>query len=131
MSYKTIEQPTPTKKSNWSCRTCLFLLNEAGVSGYTAGDGTVYSLQAGTHYRSSPGKHDHSYRYVSKLVDLETIINVAYGYSNVSEKAAFRKAIDFVERAGLPLHSARLNKYYNSRKKLKELGADVGVFVLP
>lgn len=31
----------------------LLLLNEAGVSGYTAGDGTgCFSLEAGTHYRS-------------------------------------------------------------------------------
>lgn len=66
-----------------------------------------------------------------RLVDLETGMYVAYGYSDVSEKAAFRKAIDFVERAGLLLHSVRLDKYYSSRKNLKELGADVEAFVLP
>lgn len=50
----------------------VLLLAEAGVSRHTASDGTGYSLQAGTHYRSSPGKQDQSYRYVFRLVDLQT-----------------------------------------------------------
>lgn len=38
-------------------------------------------------------------------MDLETGMYVAYGYSNVSEKAAFRKAIRFVEGRGFPFES--------------------------
>lgn len=109
----------------------VLLLEETGVSGHTAGDGTGYALQAGEHYRSTPQKSQSGYRYVFRLVDLETGMYVAYGYSDVSEKAAFKKAIQFVEREELPMNSVRLDKYYSSRKTLRELGDDVEAFVLP
>lgn len=56
---------------------------------------------------------------------------VAYGYSDVSETATFRKAIRFAERKELPLKSVRLDKYYSSRKNFRELGEEVEAFVLP
>jgi len=132
VSYKSIERLYSDEAVELVLQNVFtLLLQEAGVSGHTAGDGTGYSLQAGAHYRSSPGKEEQSYRYVFRLVDLETGMYVAYGYSDVSEKAAFRKAIAFVERAGLPLNSVRLDKYYSFRKNLRELGEEVEAFVLP
>lgn len=132
VSYKTIERLYSDEEVELVLHNLfLLLLTEVGVSGHTAGDGTGYSLQAGKHYRSAPGKQEPSYRYVFQLVDLETGMYVAYGYSDVSEKAAFRKAITFVEREGLPLHSVRLDRYYSSRKNLRELGEEVEAFVLP
>lgn len=114
----------------------LVLLADEGVSGQTADDGTGYSLHAGEHYRASPeneGNEDgeKQYRHVFHLVDLETGMYVAYGYSDVSEKAALRKAIQFVEQQDLPFESVRLDKYYSSRKNLRDLGEDVEAFVLP
>lgn len=76
-------------------------------------------------------EQNQSYRYVFRLVDLETGMYVADAYSDVSEKAAFRKAVDFVERAGLSLNSVRLDRYYSSRKTLQERGEKVEAFVLP
>lgn len=136
VSYKTIERLYSDEVVGLVLHN-LFrrLLAEEGVSGHTAGDGTGYSLQAGKHYRSSPQKEagdaEKPYRHVFHLVDLETGMYVAYGYSDVSEKAAFRKAIEFVEQEDLPFESVRLDKYYSSRKNLRELGEDVEAFVLP
>lgn len=56
---------------------------------------------------------------------------VAYGYSAVSEKVAFRKVITFVKQKNLPFMSVRPDKYYSSRKNLRELGKDMEAFVLP
>lgn len=136
VSYKTIERLYSDEEVGLVLHNLfLVLLAEAGVSGQTAGDGTGYSLQAGKHYRSSPQKEagdaEKPYRHVFHLVDLETGMYVAYGYSDVSEKAAFRKAIQFVEQQDFPFESVRLDKYYSSRKNLRELGEDVEAFVLP
>lgn len=150
VSYKTIERLYSDEEVGLVLHNLfLLLLAEEGVSGQTAGDGTGYSLQAGKHYRASPEKGaddedededeegdkdedgEKKYRHVFHLVDLETGMYVAYGYSDVSEKAAFRKAIQFVKQQGFPFESVRLDKYYSSRKNLRELGEDVEAFVLP
>lgn len=132
VGYKTIERLYSDEEVELVL-TNLFvlLLEESGVSGHTAGDGTGYALQADAHYRSAPEKADPGYRYVFRFVDLETGMYIAYGYSDVSEKAAFRKALRFVERTELPFESVRLDKYYSSRKNLRELGDDVEAVVLP
>lgn len=136
VSYKSIERLYSDEEVALVLHNLfLGLLDEVGVSGHTAGDGTGYSLQAGSHYRSAPQKEtddaEKPYRHVFHLVDLETGMYVAYGYSDVSEKAAFRKAIEFVEQEDLPFESVRLDKYYSSRKNLRELGEVVEAFVLP
>lgn len=132
VGYKTIERLYSDEEVELVL-TNLFvlLLEETGVSGQVAGDGTGYSLEAGAHYRSDPGKSEQGYRYVFRLVDIETGMYVGYGYSDTSEKAAFRKAIRFVEREEFPMESIRLDKYYSSRKTLRELGDDVDAFVIP
>jgi transposase len=132
VDYKTIERMYSDEAVELVLHNLfVVLLEEAGVSGKTAGDGTGYALEAGAHYRSAPEKFDQGYRYVFRFVDLETGMYVAYGYSDVSEKAAFRKALRFVEGEELPLESVRLDKYYSSRKNLRELGEDVETVVLP
>lgn len=132
VSYKSIERLYSDEEVTLVLHNLfLALLAEEGVSGRTAGDGTGYSLEAGGHYRSAPHKEGKSYRHVFHLVDLETGMYVAYGYSDTSEKEAFRKAIRFVREHNLPVNSVRLDKYYSSRKNLRELGRDVEAFVLP
>lgn len=138
VSYKTIERLYSDEEVTLVLHNLFFiLLEEAGVSGNFSGDGTGYSLEAGSHYRSAPAKEtngaadEKEYRHVFHLVDLETGMYVAYGYSDVSEKAAFRKAIAFVKHHDLPMNSVRLDRYYSSRKNLRELGEDVEAFVLP
>ena len=132
VGYKTIERLYSDEEVELVLNNLfVLLLEEIGVSGHTAGDGTGYALSADEHYRSSPEKSHAGYRYVFRLVDLETGMYLAYGYSDVSEKAAFEKAIRFVEREGFPMNSIRLDKYYSSRKVLRELGKEVEAFVLP
>lgn len=132
VGYKTIERLYSDEVVELVLHNLFVtMLEETGVSGQFAGDGTGYSLEADAHYRSAPGKSDPGYRYVFRLVDLETGMYVGYGYSDTSEKAAFRKAIRFVERAEFPMESIRLDKYYSSRKNLRELGEEVEAFVIP
>lgn len=137
VSYKTIERLYSDETVGLVLYNLfVMLLAEEDVSGRLAGDSTGYSLHAGKHYRDSPEKEtdeddEKQYRHVFHLADLETGMYVAYGSSDVSEKAAFRKAIKFVEEQELPFESVRLDKYYSSRKNLRELGTDVEAFVLP
>lgn len=136
VSYKTIERlySDPVVEAVLH-NLFLVLLAEEGVSGRMAGDGTGYSLRASSHYRSSPAKSsadgEKQYRHVFHLLDLETGMYVAFGYSEVSEKEAFKNALQFIERHGISFESVRLDKYYSTKTSLRELGGDVDVFVLP
>jgi len=78
ISYKTIERLYSDQEVKLVLHNLfVLLLEKEGVSGNCSGDGTGYSLQTGKHYRSE-SKEDgskengKSYRYVFRLVDLET-----------------------------------------------------------
>ncbi|KXB03127.1 transposase [candidate division MSBL1 archaeon SCGC-AAA261F19] len=132
VSYKTIERLYSDDEVELVLHNLfLLLLDEEGVSGDCSGDGTGYSLQTGKHYRNDCKKQGDKYRYVFRLVDLKTGMYIGYGYSNKSEKRAFRKALALLEREGIPLHKVRLDKYYSSRKNIRELGEGVEAVVLP
>lgn len=132
VSYKTIERLYSDEEVKLVLHNLfLLLLDEEGVSGDCTGDGTGYSLQTGKHYRNDCKRQGNKYRYVFRLVDLKTGMYIAYGYSNKSEKEAFRRALGFLGREGIPLHKVGLDKYYSSRKNIRELGENVEVIVLP
>ncbi|KXB07185.1 transposase [candidate division MSBL1 archaeon SCGC-AAA382C18] len=132
VSYKTIERLYSDEEVKMVLHNLfLLLIDEEDISGDCSGDGTGYSLQAGKHYRSESKKNGKKYRYVFRLVDLQTGMYVGYGYSNKSEKEAFKKAVEFVKKHDIPLNKVRLDKYYSNRKDLKKLGEDVEAFVLP
>jgi len=132
VSYKTIERLYSDDEVEMVLHNLfLLLLEKADVSGDCSGDGTGYSLQTGKHYRSESKKNGKKYRYVFRLVDLKTGMYIGYGYSNKSEKEAFRKAVKFVKRHEIPFEKVRLDKYYSNRKTLEELGEDVEACVLP
>ncbi|KXA96186.1 transposase [candidate division MSBL1 archaeon SCGC-AAA259J03] len=132
VSYKTVERTYSDEEVKLVLHNLfLLLLEEKGVSGDCSGDGTGYSLQTGKHYRSEGKKHGDKYRHVFRFADQETGMYVAYGYSNKSEKEAFRKALAFLKEHEIPFHKVRLDKYYSNKKNIRELGRDVEVTVLP
>ena len=63
----------------------ILLLRDEGVSGDFSGDGTGYSMTVAKHYRTSPKKKGKSFLYVFRVIDVDTGMYVAYGYSNKSE----------------------------------------------
>jgi len=132
VSYKTIERLYSDEEVKMVLHNLfLLLLEKSDISGDCSGDGTGYSLQAGKHYRSEGKKNGDKYRYVFRLLDLQTGMYIGYGYSNKSEKEAFEKAVEFVKKHGIPFNKVRLDKYYSTKKDLKKLGEDVEALVLP
>jgi len=109
----------------------VLLLTEEKVSGNFFGDGTGYSLMITKHYRSDPKKKGRNYKYVFKLIDIDTGMYVALGYSNVSEMCAYNKAMDMLREIEVPMKSITLDRYYISGKILRILGKETEVFVIP
>ncbi len=132
VSYKTIERLYSDEEVKTVLHNLfLLLLDEEDVSGDCSGDGTGYSLQAGKHYRSESKKNGKKFRYVFRLADLKTGMYIGYGYSNKSEKEAFKKAVKFVKRHDIPFQKVRLDKYYSNEKDIQKLGEEVEACVLP
>ncbi|KXA96056.1 transposase, partial [candidate division MSBL1 archaeon SCGC-AAA259J03] len=132
ISYKTIERLYSDDEVKMVLHNLfLLLINKADISGDCSGDGTGYSLQTGKHYRSESEKNGDKYRHVFRLVDLRTGMYIGYGYSNKSEKQAFRKALKFVKKHNIPFHKVRLDKNYSNKKNIQELGENVEACVLP
>jgi len=109
----------------------VLLLEEENISGNLSGDGTGYSLMITKHYRSDPKKKGRDYRYVFRMIDLNTGMYVAWGYSDVSEMCAYNKAMDMLKEVGISMKSITLDRYYSSGKILKVFGKDTKVFVIP
>ncbi|MFQ5816009.1 MAG: ISNCY family transposase [Candidatus Hydrothermarchaeaceae archaeon] len=132
VSYKSIERLYSDEEIRLVLHNLfLLLLQDEGVSGDFAGDGTGYSLSIEKHYRSNPKKKSKDYDYVFRLIDLETGMYVGFGYSKKSEMEAFNKAMQMVEKHGIAIDSIALDKYYSSRKALKMFDKEVAVYVIP
>jgi transposase len=132
ISYKYVERLYSNEQVEMVLHNVFMLmLNKEGVSGKFAGDGTGYSLLITKHYRTNPKKKAKDYRYVFRLVDLETGLYVGVGYSTKSEMDAFHKAMNMVRDFGISIDHICLDKYYSSRKVLKLFGKRTSVYVLP
>jgi len=132
VSYKTIERLYSDEEVKIALHNLfILLLREEGVSGDFAGDGTGYSLTITKHYRSNPEKKGKDFRYVFRIIDLETGMYVGFGYSNRSEKDAFEKAMKMLKEIGIKINSISLDKYYSSRKVLRMFGKETAVYVIP
>jgi len=108
----------------------ILLLREEGVSGEFAGDGTGYSMTITRHYRSNPKKKSKDFRYVFRIIDVETGMYVGFGYSNRSEKDAFARAMKMLKEMGIKINSISLDRYYSTRKTLRVFYAETAVFVI-
>jgi transposase len=93
VSYKSIERLYSDEEVKLVLHNLFLLLESEKVSGNFSGEGTGYSLTIAKHYRSDPKKKGKDYRYVFRVIDVETGMYVAFGYSNRSEKEAFDKAM--------------------------------------
>ena len=132
VSYKTIERLYSDEEVKLALHNLfILLLQEEGVSGNFSGDGTGYSLSIEKHYRSSPEKKGRDYCFVFKVIDLETGLYVAFGYSKRSEMEAFHKAVKLLEKFRIKVDSISLDKYYSSRRVLKLFGRETAVYVIP
>ena len=96
-----------------------------------AGDGTGYSLTVTKYYRTNPKKKGKDFRYVFKIIDIDTGMHVGLGYSNRSEKDAFNKAIKMLKDIGVKTNSISLDKYYSTKKTLKLSGKETAIYVIP
>jgi len=132
MSYKSVERLYSDEEVKSVLHNLfMLLLKDEGISGNFSGDGTGYALTITKHYRSDPKKKSKDYSYVFRLMDIETGLYVAVGFSNKSENDAFSKAMDMVKDLGIEIDTIRLDKYYSSRKVLKLFGKKTVVFLIP
>lgn len=132
MSYKSVERLYSDPEVQAVLHNLfILLLQDEGVSGDMAGDGTGYSLTVTKHYRSSPKKQSKDYRYAFRIIDVHTGMYVGIGYSAISEMQAFHQAKEMVDRLGITINKIRLDKYFSSKKILKLFGHHVDVVVIP
>ncbi len=132
VSYKTIERLYSDEEVKLVLHNLfILLLQDEGSSGNLSGDGTGYSLTVTKHYRTNPHKKGRDYKYVFRLMDIDTGMYVGLGYSTISEMRAFHKALEMAKDLGVSINTLRLDKYYSSRKVLRLFGEEVSVYVLP
>lgn len=132
VSYKYVERLYSDEEVKLALHNLLvLLLKDEGISGNFAGDGTGYSLTITKHYASDPKRKGKDYRYVFRLIDLETGMYIGFGYSKRSEMDAFNQAVEMLGRLGIPVDSISLDKYYSSRRVLKLFGAYTAVYIIP
>ena len=132
VSYKTIERLYSDEDVRMVLHNLfILLLEDEGSSGNMSGDGTGYSATVTRHYRSNPKKKGKDYKYIFRLMDIDTGMYVGIGYSTVSEMRAFHDAMEMAKDIGISIDTIRLDKYYSSGKVLKLFGKEASVFVIP
>jgi len=115
VSYKTIKRLYSDEAARLMlCNALALQLRERKCSDHMAGDGTGYSLAVKRHYASNPEKRNKAYRYSFRLLDVESGLYVAYGYSSRSEMDAYKKAMVMADELGISIKSIRLDKYYSA-----------------
>ncbi|PKL46917.1 MAG: ISNCY family transposase [Nitrospira bacterium HGW-Nitrospira-1] len=133
VSYKYIERLYSDEEVEMTLHNLLILLlqNES-VSGNFSGDGTGYTLSVARHYRTNPEKSGkRGYLYAFRLIDIDTGLYVALGYSSKSEMDAFNKAMKMLGALGIRIDSISLDRYYSSRKVLQIFDRETSVYVIP
>jgi len=132
VSYKSIERlySDPEVKTVLH-NLFILLLRDEGVSGDLSGDGTGYSLSVTRHYRTDVSKKGRGYLYVFRIIDIDTGLYVAVGYSNRSEMEAFHKAMTMLRESGIPVDSMSLDKYYSSRTVIQLFGEETVLYLIP
>ena len=109
----------------------ILLLRDEGMSGDLSGDGTGYSLTVTKHYRTRPQKKGKDYLYSFRIIDVDTGLYVAYGYSKNSEMDAFNKAVKMLKTLRIPIDTLSLDKYFSSRKVLRLFGSNTALYLIP
>ncbi|MHB1708229.1 MAG: ISNCY-like element ISTvo2 family transposase [Thermoplasmataceae archaeon] len=137
ISYKTVERL-------YSDPLVIMILNnmfmetlrKKGVSSCDAiGDGTGYSITVTKHYRSLRQTNGESVKkgqfvYSFALMDLKTRMYIGYAISMKSEKDAYYRALDMIERSWIELNSVRLDKYYSGQSILDDFDKNTKIFII-
>ena len=132
VSYKYIERLYSDEEVKTVLHNLfILLLKEDGISGDFSGDGTGYSLTVTKHYRTNPKKKGKGYLYVFRVIDVDTGLYVAFGYSNKSEMEAFHKAMKMLAELEIKIDTLSLDKYFSSRKILKLFGKETAMYLIP
>jgi len=132
VSYKSIERLYSDPEVRLALHNLfILLLQDEGVSGDYAGDGTGYTLTVTRHYRTDTAKYGHDFLYAFRIIDIDTGLYVAFGYSNTSEMEAFHKAMGMLQRSGMPIDSMALDKYYSARKVIALFDKETALYLIP
>lgn len=132
VSYKYIERLYSDEEVRMAMHNLfILLLREEGISGNFSGDGTGYSLSITKHYRTGVKKESREYRYSFRIIDIDTGLYVAFGYSDRSEMDAFRKAMKMLKSLGVKTESIRLDRYYSTRKIIRMFDRNAKLYLIP
>lgn len=141
VGYKTVERLYSNHDVEMAIHNLhILILKEKGVKNIDAcGDGTGYSLTIKKHYasetqiRKDKAKEysgTKAFVYSFKLLDLKSKMYVAFGMSLKSEKEAFDRAMEMIEKIDIKIDSIRLDKYYSFTSYVDKFG-EAKVYVIP
>jgi transposase len=131
-NYKAIERLYSDEMVQMAMHNLfVILLQDEKISGNLSGDGTGYSVMVSKHYASRINKSSKDYKYVFRVIDLDSGMYVAYGYSENSEMDAFKSAMASLSELGLQVDSISLDRYYSSKRVLKLFDTHTNVYVIP
>ena len=126
ISYKTIERLYSDDEVRFALSNLYnLILKEKGIKKIDAsGDATGYSLTIKTHYQTYASKLKEKSKFTNgkkkkfvykfALMDLDSKMYVCYGSSLKSEKDAYKKAIEMLQKGNIIVKSIRLDKYYSN-----------------
>lgn len=130
VSYKTIER----LYSDEIVKLALFnlhilMLDKKELSSVDcSGDGTGYSLSISKHYASIAQKRKEKAKsqrkkkqfvYSFAILDLKSRLYIGYGTSYISEKRAYKEAVNMVQISGIRVDSFRLDKYFSNQADIE------------
>ncbi|MFW6283176.1 MAG: ISNCY family transposase [Minisyncoccales bacterium] len=124
-SYKTVERLYSDEEVEAALfNMWLLTLKIRGIiESDCSGDATGFSLFISKHYASyaqklkekSKDQSEKKKQFVYKfaLMDLKTKMYLCFGTSLISEKKAFDKAMEMLNKTGIKINSVRLDRYYS------------------
>jgi len=126
ISYKTIERLYSDDEVRFALSNLYnLILKEKGIKKINAsGDATGYSLTIKTHYQTYASKFKEKSKFTDgkkkkfvykfALMDLDSKMYVCYGSSLKSEKDAYKKAMEMLQKGNIIIKSIRLDRYYSN-----------------
>jgi transposase len=141
VGYKTVERLYSNHDVEMAIHNLhTLILRKKGVMNIDAcGDGTGYSLTIKKHYASETQiRKDNAKEYSGtkafvysfKLLDLKSKMYVAFGMSLKSEKEAFDRAMEMIQKIDVKIDSIRLDKYYSFSSYVDKF-EDAKVYIIP
>lgn len=141
ISYKTIKR----KYSDSLVRLAIYnlhilILKKKQITNIAiCGDWTGYSVHISEHYgtisqkrkeKSKENTGAQKFVYSFAIMDLNSRLYVAYGFSLKSEKEAFLEAIDMLKELGFQVTSCRLDKYFSCEVYAEMIENNFGKVIL-